>query len=169
MIRVPLYVLGVLLAVICSCERHKGATEPLHNTPVTPTNLKALISYGTSFGECGGYCIRELKIDQLNITFTASSWFPQDHPDKILQAVIERKEYEQIQSLVDFDKLAAFDDVIGCPDCADGGAEWLQISVEDQFKKITFEKGATLATIQPLINKLRQMYADYNTQMFPVN
>ncbi|HPG38384.1 MAG TPA: hypothetical protein PLP19_02320 [bacterium] len=157
-----IYLLCVIFVIICCCERHKQVSESLNSGD-------AVIGYGTSFGECSGYCIKELKLDQLVITFRASSWLPADYPDKILQDVIERNEYEQLQSLVNFNKIAAFDDVIGCPDCADGGAEWLEVITDDRYKKITFENGDSLATIQPLINKLRQMYTDYNRSMFPIN
>lgn len=161
MYRFHCFLLCLLMTLVCYCERHKGASESYNSE-------FAVIGYGTSFGECQGYCIKDLKLDQQIITFKASSWLPADYPDKTLQVVIDRNEYVQIQSLVDFDKLVAFDDVIGCPDCADGGAEWLEVITDDRYKKITFENGATLAPIQPLINKLRQMYTDYNKQMFAV-
>jgi hypothetical protein len=31
------------------------------------------------------------------------------------------------------------DTVIGCPDCADGGAEWLELGFEKEVKRVTFE------------------------------
>jgi hypothetical protein len=162
MLKKPVYLLYFVIALVCSCERHKEATEP-------EITGGAMIAYGKSFGECGGYCIKELTINDLDITFTASSWNNENYPAKSIKSAITVKEFNQLQSLVDMDKIKAYDDVIGCPDCADGGAEWLQVTIKDQVKKITFENGDTLETIQPLVTKLRELYTAFNKQMFPVN
>ena len=53
------------------------------------------------------------------------------------------------------------DDRIGCPDCADGGAEWIEIDSMDGVKRVTFENGQTVNGIEPLVEKLRQLRNQY--------
>jgi hypothetical protein len=40
--------------------------------------------------------------------------------------------------------------VIGCPDCADGGAESLSVTAASQTSKVTFEYRASVAELEPL-------------------
>jgi hypothetical protein len=45
--------------------------------------------------------------------------------------------------------------VIGCPDCADGGGEWIEVSVAGESHRVTFDNGANIEAIQPLIELMR--------------
>lgn len=53
------------------------------------------------------------------------------------------------------------DSIYGCPDCADGGAEWIEIQDDQQIKKVTFEYGDTLAPIENLMLELRDLREAY--------
>lgn len=47
---------------------------------------------------------------------------------------------------------------IGCPDCADGGAEWLEIELKNGIKhKVTFEYNNEPSLLKDYILKLREM------------
>lgn len=113
------------------------------------------ISSGTSFGECAGYCTREIVISQDGLVYTASSWDTLNYPVLDTSLEITSTEWSNLIALVDLSVLQGFEDVVGCPDCADGGAEWIQVVTQEDSKKITFEYGDTLDGIQPLINQLR--------------
>ena len=63
--------------------------------------------------------------------------------------------------------LLSYEDRIDCPDCADGGAEWIQIQTTDTLKKVLFEYGDSLVAIQPLLDKMRSLREQYNEMMFP--
>ena len=135
----------------------------------TEPNIQSdtVIISGTSFGECGGYCIREIHVNGENVVFIAKSWFPEDFPDKRLEGSILSEEWDSVIELIDMNALLAFKDRIGCPDCADGGAEWIQIQTTDTLKRVTFEYGDSLAAIQPLLDKMRSFREQYNDMMFP--
>jgi hypothetical protein len=45
--------------------------------------------------------------------------------------------------------------VHGCPDCADGGAEWVAIQTPDQTIQTTYEYGHNLERIGELQKELR--------------
>ena len=49
--------------------------------------------------------------------------------------------------------------VIGCPDCADGGAESLSVTADGQTDKVTFEYGAQVAELEPLLGQMRAVLA----------
>ena len=68
--------------------------------------------------------------------------------------------------MVDLPTLQSYEDVIGCPDCADGGAEWIEVVTSDGSKKITFESGDSLDTIHPLIDRLRTLQTQYENMLF---
>ena len=63
--------------------------------------------------------------------------------------------------------LLEFADVIGCPDCADGGGEWVEVMFDDTVKRITFEYGDTLEPIQNLIDQMRIIRERFQCDMFP--
>jgi hypothetical protein len=82
--------------------------------------------------------------------------------------VLENKEYaykdvlsaqkvSDIEKLIDTQKFFDLNDVYGCPDCADGGSEWIEIITDDdKSKKVTFEYGKTVPEIEKLIKLLRE-------------
>jgi len=142
------------------CERNKDILDPAGNGNHT-------IKYGTSFGECRGYCKKDLVIYGRNVTFTATSSIQQQNAEKSISGQLTENEYQHLLSLIDFDEILKYDDVIGCPDCTDGGAEWIQVKQDGQTKKITFEYGDTLKTINKLIEQLRDIFQSYDKKMFP--
>ncbi|MFN0097435.1 MAG: hypothetical protein ACKVS7_02090 [Gemmatimonadaceae bacterium] len=55
---------------------------------------------------------------------------------------------------------AAFDTLperLGCPDCADGGAETLALVGPGRDKSVVFEYGDSLAGVQPLLEQVRAL------------
>jgi hypothetical protein len=51
--------------------------------------------------------------------------------------------------------------VHGCPDCADGGAEWVQVRASGDSIRATFEYGATLEPIAALQAEIRALRARF--------
>jgi hypothetical protein len=47
------------------------------------------------------------------------------------------------------------DSIFGCPDCADGGAEWIEINTIDKKHKITFEFGKEPEELKSLLGYLK--------------
>jgi len=125
-----------------------------------------IISSGSSFGECIGYCIQELVVSSETVTYTSCVWDSAGSPDLVYQTVLTATEWEDLVSLADLSALQAFEDVIGCPDCADGGSEWIKFESKAGSKQIIFEYGDTLSGIQPLIEQLRTMRASYESELF---
>lgn len=132
----------------------------------TQSEIKSIKS-GTSFGECIGYCVRDLEITHTSITYTASGWNDQVYPIKTLHRDNDTEDWEGLVDLIDMEAISGYEDIVGCPDCADGGAEWIRIETDSSIKQITFEYGDTLAFIQPLIENLRLLRMQYESELFP--
>lgn len=147
------YLITIVILCLFSCEEEE-------------TGNVISISSGTSFGECMGYCVRTLEIENLSLTYTVSGYDPVNYPVLSVESTLSGGEWNTIAALVDFKELQSYEDVIGCPDCADGGAEWVQVETSEGLKKITFDYGDTLSAIQPLINHLRSLRTKYESQLF---
>ncbi len=142
------------------CERNKDILNPAETG-------NYLIKYGTFFNMCDGYCKKELVITGKNVTFIATGWNSQQYPEKSISGQLTESEYQHLLSLIDMNALSKYDDIIGCPDCADGGGEWIEKKQDNQTKKITFEYNATLESINDLIEQLRDIFKTYDNTMFP--
>ena len=113
------------------------------------------IGYGTSFGMCVGYCLNNVAvISSGEITFTKSS--NGINPDvKTCTKAIEVSEINALKALVDLEKFKELPEVTGCPDCADGGAEWISLKLEGKVKKVTYEYGKAPEALRDLALKLK--------------
>jgi len=130
-----------------SCILNEGSPAPEHST---------VVKHGTSFGFCIGYCKSEMTIRGVNVTFQRSSWQEDTlHPVRETTAVLRMDEWDAIVRSIDFVQLSKLDTIIGCPDCADGGAEWIEVTDAGYHKKVTFEFGKSLPYIQQLVDRLR--------------
>ncbi|CAF1400036.1 unnamed protein product [Didymodactylos carnosus] len=78
---------------------------------------------------------------------------------------LSSSEWVNLSNLVNLETFQSLDDRIGCPDCADGGAEWVQINWANGSKRVTFENEKTVKGIEKLIVKLRQMRQAYLSEM----
>ncbi len=125
-----------------------------NHDPAGPSGLATIISYGTSFGECGGYCKTELSINDGLARLVVSSWQPKEHPDKSRSERLPDDEWNALLQNVNWEDFKQQPEVIGCPDCADGGAEWVKLQIGNDEKKVTFEFGKTLDGQENLLQQL---------------
>jgi len=118
------------------------------------------IGYGSSFGMCVGYCSNNLMISDLKLTFSKSK-NGQPADTKTCYKSISETEVNAIQDLLNPDKISALPEVIGCPDCADGGAEWVAINADGKQYKITFEYGKAPKELEAAVAKLKVLLASF--------
>ena len=145
--RTLLFIAAATSLLAFSCMDNEG--------PATP-GTSTIVKHGTSFGECAGYCLTELTIHGLGANFQRSGWRTDPSlPVKETTAVLQADEWDAIISSIDYVRLAELDTIIGCPDCADGGAEWIEVIDTGYHKKVTFEFGKSLPYIQQLVDRLR--------------
>lgn len=98
------------------------------------------IKYGTSFGECFGYCNSDIKITNTKIEYQNSGWTEDQQYPKISKIEnINTKYTKQLISKINLNSFYKLNPIIGCPDCADGGSEWIEIKSKGKTHKVTFE------------------------------
>lgn len=133
-----------LTTLFFSCEN----AEPLTSEEVPE------IRYGTSFGECRDYCVDDLEVNAEFVYFSTYGW-----DDKIVATTktldFSVRAYNEILGMIDKEKFLALDPVIGCPDCADGGEEWIEVRIGQRTKKVTFEYQADVDGIMEAVDELR--------------
>lgn len=117
------------------------------------------INYGTSFGMCVGPCKKELNIANSNLLFTvyynegrgAVGGNPITYKE-----VLDADFQSTITKNLNYESFKKLNEVIGCPDCADGGAEWVEIVKGDSKYKVTFEYNKPPKEIETLVKTLRE-------------
>ena len=139
-----------LLLVIFSCSDDTQTAYPISDEIVE-------VKSGQSFGMCIGKCHNELIITGDKLTLkqierkerggeTSTKEFTENANLQLILQEIKK---------VDQAKFLALEDVYGCPDCADGGAEWLEITFKGKEpKKVTFEYGKTIPGFEEIISTL---------------
>ena len=117
------------------------------------------VRYGSSFGKCSGFCIQEVSFKKGTATKTLIP-----HRDKSLTARKCSRDYEEFESLTSKIDMKAFNEMevtIGCPDCKDEGAEWVQVITTDGIqKKVTYSFGQEPEAFAPFIAELRSYYEE---------
>lgn len=137
----------LLIATITSCEKDEKK------------NLQTdydYVKYGISFNMCLGYCIRSIKIFDSKIEYEKRGRDLNSNLPKIfVSESISNYYWISLVQKLNFDKFMQLDSIIGCPDCADGGAEWIEIKKNDKIHKITFGYGNEPETVKSFIGYLR--------------
>ena len=140
---------------LVACE--SGAVKSAAVTKVSST---------TSFGMCAGYCKTTLEISEKEAVLKREPWgrgAGSGLPPQRFTTPLSAQEWQDIASAAEAAKIDALPETIGCPDCADGGAESLTIVAAKGTKTITFDHGAAIAEAQPLLDRVRAL----RTRMMP--
>jgi hypothetical protein len=124
------------------------------------------IAYGTSFGQCIGYCNRNLEITGTDIKFNASGQTVTGKlPDIVINDIISFEDWEKLVNTIDVLIFRNMEEVIGCPDCADGGAEWIEITTDEISHKIVFEYNNEPEQLETYIEKLRELLEQFEDRL----
>ena len=120
----------------------------------------------TSFGFCVGYCRSTLEISGERATYRLVD--PRAAlPDVERTVTVAAAEWDALRSAVDRSRIESLPGVIGCPDCADGGAESLEVVADDWSRSITFEYQAAVPSIQPLLDRVRALRERLDREVRP--
>lgn len=145
---------ALLVLALTACAAGAGST---------PGAVTRVVST-TSFGMCVGYCTTRLEISQGEAALIRQGRGGRGDPalgppDQRYAVALTDAEWLEIQRLaadVDFDALP---DVVGCPDCADGGAEGLTVESAGRAETVSFDFGASLPQARLLLDRVRGLRA----------
>ena len=147
----PIVVVVLLVVVFVRCMNNL--------TPQTPQNSttdKLTIRTGTSFNMCAGYCKNDYVFNGTSVTLAQGSVLPQAQvTPRSCQSTISQAKWTDIKALANLDAFSKVANVLGCPDCTDGGAEYIEIQVDDQKYRVTFPYGKTIPGFETLVDALR--------------
>ncbi len=103
----------------------------------------AAIHSGSSFGHCAGYCHEELELVGVHGRYERRAWRSPDGTTpapKTLHTILPQATWVKLVRLAEQLQLTRPKEVIGCPDCADGGSEWIELQSRSGAKRtIVFE------------------------------
>lgn len=172
--------LGLFTFLLIGCTNQSPApsntpTPQISSSPSADTNNNTnnnqqqiqSISSGTSFGMCMGYCNKEATFNQEKVVITqiANRGSKETYPDIKKEITFSANEWSAILQTIDINKFNTLPERIGCPDCADGGAEWIEIVSKTGTKKVTFEFNNDVPEIQNLVVKMRDLRDKYLAQL----
>ncbi|MEE9463826.1 MAG: hypothetical protein V3V53_18460 [Bacteroidales bacterium] len=116
-----------------------------------------LVNYGTSFGECIGYCIQDMDVNPTLATLERFGWFDTIET-QTCSLNMDDNHWEQIITGIDVEIFIGLPETFGCPDCADGGAEWVEIELQNGEKhRVTFEYHNEPSELLSPVAKLREL------------
>nr|WP_068890425.1 hypothetical protein [Pedobacter panaciterrae] len=80
----------------------------------------------------------------------------------VLEVTTLGSDFDKISSQIDEESFKNLKSTYGCPDCADGGAEWIEIKIGSNTKRVTFEYGNPPEELKPLNDHLRSIQQQYD-------
>ena len=126
----------------------------------TSNRDRLVVRSGESFGFCIGYCKRVLEIDRFEERLVTSTYLvpSTDYPTITDTFATPPQKWDSLTLFVDETTFRRLDSVYGCPDCADGGSEWVEIDFGGGDPvRVTFEYGGSVDGIEDLIGYARQL------------
>ncbi|WP_442591199.1 hypothetical protein ACSBL2_08200 [Pedobacter sp. AW31-3R] len=139
-----IFIFFILLLTVYSCKT------------VSPESKVLTISRGTSFGHCRGICNKEITVGPAEVVY--SQWANGENPGTVkVVRVLPKEKYESLLKDLDRQSFAELKETIGCPDCADGGAEWLEVTAGNKKKRVTFEYGKSPEKLKNIIIQLKKI------------
>ena len=113
------------------------------------------ISHGKCFGMCSGYCyVEDTYYSQKIIRHSKANRIKL--PEKFDTLSFSEKKWNHLLSTFDLAKFKKLPETIGCPDCADGGAEWIAIKTNDNVYKVSFEYNSNVDGLNELLKLMRK-------------
>ena len=90
-----------------------------------------------------------------------NSHSPTQNPTKTCQTTISLADWNTLKAAANLDTFGKQPATLGCPDCADGGAEYVELQISEQTHRVTFEYGKTIPGFETLVNTLRAQRAAF--------
>ncbi len=134
-------------ATFFSCSESRQTTQDHDASGPSGSNAQKVdtneyLIHGSSFGMCSGYCFHEKKILLNKVIETDKAWRDaKNNPPKIRESVVDSNFLQGLLEAVDLEAFYALPERVGCPDCADGGSAWVEISHNGRIYRVTYEYG----------------------------
>jgi hypothetical protein len=116
----------------------------------------SFVEWTSSFGFClpTSYCTTRLRVTGRQAVLTRES---RVSPSLITETQLTAAEADALAGAAARARFDGLGTVVGCPDCADGGAETLTVMVAGAQRTVTFEYNARLDPLEPLLAQMRTL------------
>ena len=164
----PIIIFTIVLYVICSCggqEKSERLKKPDNQIGLDNSNIIE-IRYGSQFGMCEGYCYSEIICSKGSMYEITKAWGDTILlPTKIDNQKIQKAKWNELINSIDLNEFYSLKQIIGCPDCVDGGESWVEIKTNERTYRVSYEydKVPNTLTLFPLghilrvLNRIQQM------------
>ena len=134
-------------------------------TPFTASETLSQMAYGLSYGMCLGYCEHRLSVTAERMQLVHQSRDTETYPEQVIEKITPPETWQRLNRLASFETLQALPDRLGCPDCADGGAAWIELQQDTEMKRVTFEPQDGLPPQAELLAALRALYEELDQDL----
>jgi hypothetical protein len=116
----------------------------------------SFVEWTSSFGFCPptSHCTTRLRVTGRQAVLTLES---RESPPLTTTTQLSVAEAETLAGAAARARFDGLGPVVGCPDCADGGAETLTVMVAGEQRAVTFEYNARLDPLEPLLGQMRSL------------
>jgi hypothetical protein len=136
--------------------------NPLRITAqIASTDSIISIKHGVSFGMCDDYCFHETTYTRNAAIAFSKSWTNEEkgkYPDKFDSLKFNVKKWRELIQSLDLPEFYSLSQRIGYPDCADGGAEWIEVQTLTKIYKVEFEFGSKIEILDKILKLLREKH-----------
>ncbi|WP_165372175.1 hypothetical protein [Emticicia agri] len=123
-------------------------------------NQEIIIKGGYFFGECFGTCQATVEIIGTTVKYTGKD-NSKNNAEKQCSAKVSARVISDLEAAIDFDEFGKLPMVIGCPDCADGGAQWIEIVKSGESHKVVFDYNRPPDAIKELANFFSAQFTNF--------
>ena len=136
--------LAALALSMSACENTNGASDV------------SLVEWTSSFGFCAptSYCTTRLRVEGTEAVLTLES---RQSPARRSATQLPAGEVDALRRAAAQARFEGLGPTIGCPDCADGGAETLSVTTAGRKHTVTFEFRAPVEPLEPLLGQMRAL------------
>jgi len=148
-LRSSLLVVGLVAVATC------GSPSAPSAQPVAFTSI-------VSFGFCAPalYCTSRLELSERRAVLTYES---REQAPRVQSRDLQPGEWQRLVAALDAARLRALPARIGCPDCADGGAETLTVTFADGLSSsVTFEYNQDVSGIEAVQTRVRSIRQSFD-------
>lgn len=158
------FILPLVLFMVTACSsgprtaNNTSDSEPIKTeAPAAPM----LIRFGSSHGMCMGYCTQEFELKGDGLLARRKGGGrgdPATHPaDQEQTVALDKATIDGAMAKFDAAVFDAAAEVIGCPDCADGGRCWVEVVRDGKSRMVSFDCSSGSEQLKPFTDALWQL------------
>lgn len=129
-----------MLSLLVACSKNEINTSPTQDL---------VIKGGYFFGECSGTCQASIEIAGNKLKYVAKD-NSRNNAEKQCSANLSARLIADIKTSFEFEEFKKLPTVIGCPDCGDAGAQWIEISKSGESHRVVFNYGQPPTVVKEL-------------------